>query len=276
MTDERVGALLRALADYYWSIPVRIVEEKIQNWYPEVSTKQIKKVLDQCNQNIFRYHCCVETEDLEEPELVVEHLFAITDEDFKGFIAARLDIPFCDCEEKDLYKADNTEYDLPELDELTSFGRTELGLDGEWIFELKHGCAFAQAYALQDGMSWVLNFLDMQKLGGIKFQSIEQVERFRDLGNKLYQVLPNPVLRGWRPMDLENPPVLRDDIPEKLEDIPDIRPMMEELIASLGGREKFQEVFEQNVAEATKKPKIGRNDPCPCGSGKKYKKCCGR
>ena len=25
-----------------------------------------------------------------------------------------------------------------------------------------------------------------------------------------------------------------------------------------------------------KTPKIGRNDPCPCGSGKKYKKCCGR
>ncbi len=26
----------------------------------------------------------------------------------------------------------------------------------------------------------------------------------------------------------------------------------------------------------TQKQKIGRNDPCPCGSGKKYKKCCGR
>jgi hypothetical protein len=25
---------------------------------------------------------------------------------------------------------------------------------------------------------------------------------------------------------------------------------------------------------AVSKPKIGRNDPCPCGSGKKYKKCC--
>lgn len=24
-----------------------------------------------------------------------------------------------------------------------------------------------------------------------------------------------------------------------------------------------------------KKQKVGRNDPCPCGSGKKYKKCCG-
>ena len=22
--------------------------------------------------------------------------------------------------------------------------------------------------------------------------------------------------------------------------------------------------------------KIGRNDPCPCGSGKKYKQCCGK
>jgi uncharacterized protein YecA (UPF0149 family) len=22
-------------------------------------------------------------------------------------------------------------------------------------------------------------------------------------------------------------------------------------------------------------PKVGRNDTCPCGSGKKYKKCCG-
>ena len=25
-----------------------------------------------------------------------------------------------------------------------------------------------------------------------------------------------------------------------------------------------------------KENKVGRNDPCPCGSGKKYKKCCGK
>ena len=25
-----------------------------------------------------------------------------------------------------------------------------------------------------------------------------------------------------------------------------------------------------------RKQKVGRNDPCPCGSGKKFKKCCGR
>jgi uncharacterized protein YchJ len=27
---------------------------------------------------------------------------------------------------------------------------------------------------------------------------------------------------------------------------------------------------------AVKVEKIGRNDPCSCGSGKKYKKCCGK
>jgi preprotein translocase subunit SecA len=28
--------------------------------------------------------------------------------------------------------------------------------------------------------------------------------------------------------------------------------------------------------EPVRNQKVGRNDPCPCGSGKKYKKCCGR
>jgi preprotein translocase subunit SecA len=41
-------------------------------------------------------------------------------------------------------------------------------------------------------------------------------------------------------------------------------------------------VFSGSEAPERKKPvkraskKIGRNAPCPCGSGKKYKKCCGR
>lgn len=32
----------------------------------------------------------------------------------------------------------------------------------------------------------------------------------------------------------------------------------------------------EKAQTAVKKTKVGRNDPCPCGSGKKYKKCCGR
>lgn len=32
----------------------------------------------------------------------------------------------------------------------------------------------------------------------------------------------------------------------------------------------------QDAFPVRKPPKIGRNEPCPCGSGKKYKKCCGK
>ena len=78
--------------------------------------------------------------------------------------------------------------------------------------------------------------------------------------------------------------------------------MFEEMIAAIQAEtvrrlfsvrlRKDEEVKRERVAKATvenvggdgttpkKQPrkvtKIGRNDPCPCGSGKKYKNCCGR
>jgi preprotein translocase subunit SecA len=44
-----------------------------------------------------------------------------------------------------------------------------------------------------------------------------------------------------------------------------------------GGGEREMYAGGPRVAKPIKRdqPKIGRNDPCPCGSGKKYKKCCG-
>ena len=46
---------------------------------------------------------------------------------------------------------------------------------------------------------------------------------------------------------------------------------------SLLSEERRKELYKQQKASGTivKGKKIGRNDPCPCGSGKKYKKCCG-
>lgn len=42
-------------------------------------------------------------------------------------------------------------------------------------------------------------------------------------------------------------------------------------------KEKREEIFKQFKMDSVyHSPKVpGRNDPCPCGSGKKYKKCCG-
>lgn len=39
---------------------------------------------------------------------------------------------------------------------------------------------------------------------------------------------------------------------------------------------KYVQMVNQKLSRNLyKKVKVGRNDPCPCGSGKKYKKCCG-
>ena len=42
-------------------------------------------------------------------------------------------------------------------------------------------------------------------------------------------------------------------------------------------KERRKELFLQQRKSNTivREKKVGRNDPCPCGSGKKYKKCCG-
>ena len=47
-------------------------------------------------------------------------------------------------------------------------------------------------------------------------------------------------------------------------------------INSVDGGQSTLENHEVNRTVVREEPKIGRNDPCPCGSGKKYKNCCGK
>lgn len=42
-----------------------------------------------------------------------------------------------------------------------------------------------------------------------------------------------------------------------------------------GGRWLYVDGLIPKPAQRIVENKVGRNDPCPCGSGKKYKKCCG-
>ena len=48
-------------------------------------------------------------------------------------------------------------------------------------------------------------------------------------------------------------------------------------LQALNSLDKGQQMkSEVNKTVVNQGPKVGRNDPCPCGSGKKYKNCCGR
>ncbi len=44
---------------------------------------------------------------------------------------------------------------------------------------------------------------------------------------------------------------------------------------AMGGEPREAASTEKPTTVKREAPKVGRNDPCPCGSGKKYKKCCG-
>lgn len=49
---------------------------------------------------------------------------------------------------------------------------------------------------------------------------------------------------------------------------------MKDTIEKLEDPEEWERKFNQDMLKFSKKIKIGRNEPCSCGSGKKYKKCC--
>ncbi|MCD6061127.1 MAG: hypothetical protein K0R03_1253 [Moraxellaceae bacterium] len=63
----------------------------------------------------------------------------------------------------------------------------------------------------------------------------------------------------------ERQTMAEDEVAELQDQMPDIT----RLLAALG-REQRARTPTLRRAE----PKVGRNDPCPCGSGKKYKQCC--
>jgi len=77
------------------------------------------------------------------------------------------------------------------------------------------------------------------------------------------------------------------DIDEFIDEAPDLIPYLVETIyrrqrglerevLADGWTPGFDDPFEPAPAMPVRSTKIGRNAPCPCGSGRKYKKCCGR
>lgn len=64
----------------------------------------------------------------------------------------------------------------------------------------------------------------------------------------------------------EDSPMKAPDAGQRKEIIGQLPAMMQDLLEGFTGRGRTQPV---------RVTKVGRNDPCPCGSGKKFKKCCG-
>ncbi len=68
----------------------------------------------------------------------------------------------------------------------------------------------------------------------------------------------------------ETPASAEKPVPESEAAVPDIPAAVNVDALKTNGTDKF------NPATVKKAKKVGPNDPCPCGSGLKYKKCCGK
>ena len=82
---------------------------------------------------------------------------------------------------------------------------------------------------------------------------------------------PAPEAPAAMPASESEPEASAEDIPEEFRH----RDSTQNL--SYSGASEAEAVAEPAKPEpARAAPRVGRNDPCPCGSGKKYKKCCGK
>lgn len=118
---------------------------------------------------------------------------------------------------------------------------------------------------------------------GIDFTQIERLIMLKVIDNKWMAHIDNmDVLRhgiGLRAYGQRDPVVAYqkegfDMFEEMLESI-QTDTICFLLKTSVEQKEQNQEEIVKN-APIHKKKEVGRNDPCPCGSGKKYKNCCGR
>ena len=179
--------------------------------------------------------------------------------------------------------------DTPEIRKLRAFlkGNCDMSDEREAVVfeELLRGARLA-AIQLAD----VFEYLDNL---GVRLKSQRDVERFTALYNAFHNTTRMPCNRGYTPDEMMRvmPPKegfkslsLGPNIKKYLQtgemDIEDFRKQI--LTMDLPSEAMRFDLLKQladikpSASQPGKQKKVGRNDPCPCGSGKKYKRCCGK
>jgi preprotein translocase subunit SecA len=102
----------------------------------------------------------------------------------------------------------------------------------------------------------------------------EAFELFRQMLASVNKELVSFLFRGGIPVQ-QNPDEVREARPQPKLDLKKLRTSKPELVGEVNGA-AMQDMRElQKATPVRVEQKIGRNDPCPCGSGKKYKNCHG-
>lgn len=136
---------------------------------------------------------------------------------------------------------------------LSSFLRNELHLEEEKIEELLY---IVYKEFSMDGM--LSDIMEEFNKRDIIFDSDRQGERFASIMMEVNNNTRMLDFRGYTPNEISHA------------NEQDVVPAVQSFVPTMGS------LPTNNVVNMQPKKKIYPNDPCPCGSGKKYKKCCGR
>ena len=201
------------------------------------------------------------------------------------------DKPYYVPDKKHLLEYDDLFYceDTPEKRKLRAFLKERCNLSDEREAAVFEELLFGvRSVSVQ--MADVFGHLEKM---GVKLNSRRDVERFTALYSAFHNTTRMPCNRGYTPdemMQMTPPeehfkslslgPNIRKSLQTGEMDIEDFRKQI--LTMELPSEAMRFDLLKQladikpSAPQPEKQKKVGRNDPCPCGSGKKYKRCCGK
>ena len=196
--------------------------------------------------------------------------------------------PYYVPKKKELLLYDDALYceDSPATAALKKFLTTGLHLNAEKAEEVFNGLLY-NARCVGAGFQDLMQHMD--KLG-IRFRSAGDVQKFAELYQDSHNNTRMQCNRGYTPTETAAMQPLEQSLPRSLSFGPNLRgalasgamnaaELRDGVLAMDLPNEELRTSLLGEISAAAASPakaKVGRNDPCPCGSGKKYKKCCGR
>lgn len=196
--------------------------------------------------------------------------------------------PYYAPSKKELLLYDDALYckETPAVTALKKFLATGLRLKDQEAEEVFNGMLY-NARCVGAGFQDLMQHMD--KLG-IRFQSARDVEKFAGLYQEFHNTTRMQGNRGYTPNEMTAMQPLEQRIPHSMSFGPNLHGTLASgamdaaelrdgvLAMDLPSEELRASMLGEIVAatDPVKSKKVGRNDLCPCGSGKKYKKCCGR
>ncbi len=173
---------------------------------------------------------------------------------------------------------------LTNLDKTLSTGGTELTNALEKTITLAViDDAWKEHLRAMDDLKQSVQTAYLEQKDPLIIYKMEAYNQFSNMNNEVNKDIVSFLSHSTIPIQQENAP-LKEGRQQKT-DMSKMRANKDEVDAAgqeygANERDKFDPGGEQEVAVKQEPikvgPKVGRNDPCPCGSGKKYKQCHGR